>query len=194
MSELSEYDIHGHAAQRHKEFQEKHGLEKVKSKAAAQVAGQKYIGNPKDKKRHPEYRNNPLYHEAQKHASQINNEVRDKLHKGYSHMAKTHHEELKHHILHTYIKGNSEHALPYVKVHGSGGHDKPAHAHATDPSDNETYHQIKNAHHLSFHKAGNDGMAVHTHEHKNDKSGKKAFRIQVKHNNGPLTNLSINAS
>ena len=110
-------------------------------------------------------------------------------------MAKSHHEELKHHLLHTYIKGNTKHSLPYVKVHGQGGYDhesdthKPVHAHATDPSDNEMYHKIRNAHHLSFHKSGQGNITVKTHEH--DEHGKKAMSLQVKHSNGPLTNVSV---
>lgn len=190
---MSDYDIHSHVEKRHKEFIEKHGLNRVKSKAAAQVAGTKY-SNPVSKDIHPEYRNNPLYHKASEHARQVNKEVRDKLHDGYSKMSKSHHEELKDHLLRTYIKGNSDHALPYVKVHGSGGGDKPANAHATDPSDNESYHNIRNAHHFSFHKSGDAGIDVHSHKDENDKSGKKEFRLQVKHVNGPLTNVSINAS
>lgn len=191
---MSEYDLHGHAEKRHQEFMKKHNLGKTKSAAAKAVAGEKYIGDPKEKNLHPEYRNNELYHKASEHARQVNKEVRDKLHKGYSEMAKSHHEELKHHLLHTYVKGNSEHALPYVKVHGSGGGHKPAHATATDPSDNETYHHIRNAHHFSFHKGGEGNINVHAHEHEHDTKGKRVFGLQVKHNNGPLTNLKIGAT
>ena len=95
---MSEYDINAHVNKRHNEFIQKHNLDKVKSKAAKQVAGTKY-SNDKTKDIHPEYRNNELYHKASEHAREINSEVRDKLHKGYSKMAKSHPEELKHHLL-----------------------------------------------------------------------------------------------
>ena len=108
-------------------------------------------------------------------------------------MTKSHPEELKHHILHTYIKGNSEHSLPYVKVHGQGGHDKKAKATVSDPSDNDTYHKIRNSHHLSFHKGGEANINVHAHEHEHDTKGTKVFSLQAKHNNGPLTNMKIGA-
>ena len=188
---LHEYDIHGHVEKRHREFMKANKLGDVKSKAAESVAGSKYLKNGKD---NPSYRNNPLYKKASEHATQINTEVRDKLHKGYNEMAKNKHEDLKHHILSTYIKGNSEHALPYIKVTGSGGGDKKAKAVASDPSDNETYHKIKNAKRFSFHKGGNGYIHVHAHatDHPNDK-GEKVFGLQVKHNNGPLTNMKIGA-
>ena len=187
---MSDYDIHGHAEKRHQEFMKKHNLGTVKSKAAKLVAGEKKDEHGND---NPGYRNNEMYHIASEHARKVNKEVRDKLHKGYSKMAETHHEELKHHLMHTYIKGNSEHALPYVKVHGTGGHDKPAHAEATDPSDNETYHTLHNAKKLSFHKGGESLIHVHAHEHPN-KPGKRIFGLQVKHNSGPLTSIKIGAT
>jgi len=189
---MSEYDIHGHVEKRHQEFMKKHNLGTVKAKAQRAVNGPKHLDTEK-KVENPEYRNNELYHKASEHARSVNKEVRDKLHKGYTKMSKSHPEELKHHILHTYIKGNAEHALPYVKVHGSGGHDKKAHAHATDPSDNEMYHKIRNAHHLSFHKGGESLIPVHAHESEHSK-GHRVFGLQVKHNNGPLTNMKIGAT
>ena len=190
---MSEYDIHGHVEKRHKEFMEKHGLGSNKAAAVRKIKGPKHLDAEK-KVENPDYKNSELYHAASDHARKINNEVRDKLHKGYSTMAKSHHEELKHHILSTYIKGNSKHALPYVKVHGQGGGDKPAKAHASDPSDNDVYHKIRNAHHFSFHKGGEANINIHAHESEKDKTGTKVFSIQAKHNNGPLTNMKTVAT
>jgi hypothetical protein len=189
----NEYDLHGHAEMRQKEFMDKHKLGSIKSRAEKSIKGPKHLDDDK-KIDNPDYKESDIYHKAQAHSKIINNEVRDKLHKGYSEMAKSNHEELKHHLLSTYIKGNAEHSLPYTKVHGTGGNDKPASAAASDPSDNDTYHKIRNAKKLSFHKGGEANINVHAHEtdHPDDK-GKKVFSLQVKHNNGPLTNLKIGA-
>ena len=84
--------------------------------------------------------------------------------------------------------------MPYVKVHGQGGGDKPAKAHASDPSDNDVYHKIRNAHHYSFHKGGEANINIHAHESEKDKTGTKVFSIQAKHNNGPLTNMKTVAT
>lgn len=189
---MSDYDIHGHVEKRHLEFMTKHNLGTNKAAAVRSIKGPKHLDAEK-KVENPGYKSSELYKKAGEHAKQINGEVRDKLHKGYSEMAKSHPEELKHHILHTYIKGNSEHSLPYVKVHGSGGHDKKAKATASDPSDNDTYHKIRNSHHLSFHKGGEANINVHAHEHEHDTKGTKVFSLQAKHNNGPLTNMKIGA-
>lgn len=189
---MSDYDIHGHVAKRHQEFMTRHGLGTNKAAAVRAIKGPKYL-DAAGKKENPGYKNSELYHKASAHAKIINNEVRDKLHAGYSAMAKSHHEELKHHLLSTYIKGNSEHSLPYVKVHGSGGGDKKSQATVSDPSDNDTYHRIRNAHHFSLHKGGEGNINVHVHEHANDTKGKKVFSLQAKHNNGPLTNMKIGA-
>jgi len=190
---MSEYDIHGHTEQRHLEFMKKHGLGTNKAAAVRAIKGPKHL-DAHGKVENPDYKNSDLYHAASEHARKINNEVRDKLHKGYSKMAQSHHEELKQHLLNTYIKGNSKHALPYVKVHGQGGGEKAAKAHVSNPSDNETYHKIRNAHHFSFHKGGEANISVHAHEHENDTKGTKVFTIQAKHNNGPLTNMKTVAS
>ena len=190
---MSEYDIYSHTEKRHLEFMKKHGLGTNKAAAVRKIKGPKHLDADK-KVENPGYKNSELYHAASDHARKVNNEVRDKLHKGYSKMAKSHHEELKHHLLSTYIKGNSEHALPYVKVHGQGGHDKKAKATVSDPSDNDTYHKIRNAHHYSFHKGGEANINVHAHEHEHDTKGSKVFTIQAKHNNGPLTNMKTVAS
>ena len=190
MAKTSEYDIHAHVTKRHQEFMNKHNLGTNKAAAIRVIKGPKHLDSA-GKVESPHYKSSDVYHEGVIHSKKINNEVRDKLHKGYSKMANSHPEELKHHLLHTYVKGNSQHALPYVKIHGSGGHDKPAHAHATDPSDNEMYHKIRNAHHISFHKSGEGNVTVKTHEHEGDKQGSKAMSLQVKHVNGPLTGVSI---
>ena len=187
---MSEYDIHAHVAKRHQEFMDKHKLGTNKAAAIRTIKGPKHLDSEK-KIENPNYKTSEVYHKGVEHSKQINTEVRDKLHKGYSKAAQSHPEELKHHILHTYVKGNSEHSLPYVKVLGSGGHDKPATAHATDPSDNEMYHKIRSAHHLSFHKSGQGNITVKTHEHEHDEHGKKAMSLQVKHVNGPLTGVSV---
>jgi len=194
---IGEYDIHGHVAMRHKEFMDKHKLGTNKAAAIRKIkGGTSHLDDAKTIK-NPDYKTSRVYHKGVEHSKQINTEVRDKLHKGYSEMAKSHPEELKHHILHTYVKGNSKHSLPYVKVHGQGGYEhesdthKPVHAHATDPSDNDMYHKIRNAHHLSFHKSGEGNITVKTHEHEHDEHGKRAMSLQVKHGNGPLTNVAV---
>lgn len=191
---LSEYDIHGHTEKRHKEFMKKHGLGTNKAAAVRAIKGPKHLDADK-KVENPDYKTSDLYHEAGQHARTINREMRDRLHKGYSEMAKkSKHEELRHHLLSTYVKGNSKHALPFVKVHGQGGGDKPAKAHVSNPSDNDVYHKIRSAHHFSFHKGGEANTNVHTHENENDKKGTKVFSIQTKHNNGPLTNMKTIAT
>jgi hypothetical protein len=189
---MSDYNIHSHAEKRHLEFMTKHNLGTNKAAAVRAIKGPKHLDKEKTVE-NPHYKSSDVYHEAGAHARTVNKEVRDKLHKGYHEMSKKHPEELKHHILSTYIKGNAEHALPYAKVHGSGGHNKPAHATATDPSDNEMYHKIRNAHHLSFHKGGDSLIHVHAHESEKSK-GHRVFGLQVKHNNGPLTNIKIGAT
>jgi hypothetical protein len=185
--------FHGHVEQRHKEFMEKHGLGTNKAAAVRKIKGPKHLDVEK-KIENPDYKSSDLYHAASEHARKINGEVRDKIHKLYSNAAKTHHEELKHHLLNTYIKGNSKQALPFVKVHGQGGGDKPAKAHVSDPSDNDTYHKIRNAHHFSFHKGGESIVNVHAHEDEHDEKGTKVLSIQSKHNNGPLTNMKTVAT
>lgn len=190
---MSEYDIHSHTEKRHLEFMKKHGLGTNKAAAVRTIKGPKHLDAEK-KVENPDYKNGELYHAASVHARKINNEVRDKLHKGFSKMAQTHHEHLKNHLLSTYIKGNSKHALPFVKVHGQGGGDKPAKAHVSNPSDNDTYHKIRNAHHFSIHKGGESNINVHAHEHEHDTKGTKVLTLQAKHNNGPLTNMKIGAT
>lgn len=163
------------ASARQKEFMDHFGLHSKMSKANEQIKGEKGT---------EEYRNNPLYSQAMKHASGVNTEVRDVLHKHYSNMS---HEDVKKHLLSTYIKANEDHTLPYVKVHGTGGGKKESSAHTEDPSDNEVYHNIRNAKHIEFKKGG--GSLIHVHA-----DGKRVFGIQVKHNNGPLTSLKILAT
>jgi hypothetical protein len=157
---------------RQKEFMEKFKLSPKLTHAESEIKGEKGT---------EEYRNNPLYHEAMKHAAGVNTEIRDTLHDHYSNMDQ---DEVKHHLLKTYIKANAEHTLPYVKTHGTGGDKKEASAHTEDPSDNEVYHQLRNAKHIEFKKGG--GSLIHVHA-----DGKRVFGIQVKHNNGPLTPLKI---
>lgn len=191
------HDLIGYVNREHDKFMKKHGLggtNRIKSKAASEVAGEKYL-DEKKKIKNPQYRNNINYTAAKKDASRINNQVRDKLHEGYSQMNA---EDLKDHFLRTYIKGNNKQSLPYLKVTGTGGGTgKKASAHSTDPSDNDLYHQIKNAHHFVLEKGkgkdedgeGGSGIIVHTVDKAGNK--KRAFRIQVKHGNGPLTSVKI---
>jgi hypothetical protein len=165
-------DLEGPANAKQKDFMKKNKLSSVTSKAHSQIKGERGTES---------YRNNPLYDKAMSHASGINKDLRDTLHDHYSKMDQN---EVKHHLLKTYIKANHEHALPYVKVHGTGGGAKEASAHTEDPSDNDVYHNLRNAKNISFHKSGSTGIQVHA-------DGKKAFGIQVKHNNGPLTPMKI---
>lgn len=164
-------DLESHANKHQQSFLKKHGYKNLAAGAAA-VAGEKGT---------PEYRNSPKYSEAMEHATKVNGAVRDKLHEHYQTMS---HKDLKDHLLRTFVKANSSHALPYVKTHGTGGYEKEATAHTEDPSDNEMYHSIKDAKKLEIHKSGGTLMSVHA-------DGKRMFGIQVKHNNGPLTSMKI---
>lgn len=157
---------------RQRQFIDDNDLDPVTKKAHEQVKGEKGT---------EEYRNNPLYAEAMKHAASINGEVRDILHQHYENMPQ---DEVKKHLLSTFVKANESHNLPYVKTHGMGGGISEASAHTEDPSDNEVYHQLRNAQKISFKKGGGSGIHVYA-------DGKRAFGIQVKHNNGPLTSVKV---
>lgn len=157
---------------RQSQFIEDNDLDPVTSKAHSQIKGEKGTD---------EYRNNPLYKDAMKHAASVNSEVRDILHQHYENMP---HDEVKNHLLSTFIKANEAHSLPFVKTHGTGGGISEASAHTEDPSDNEAYHALRNAKKITFKKGGGSGIHVHA-------DGKRIFGIQVKHNNGPLTSVKI---
>jgi hypothetical protein len=165
-------DLESDVRKHQSDFIKKKKLPGVMKQAAAKVAGEKET---------PTYRNNPAYKEALDHASMINTKVRDKLHQHYSTMKSN---DLKEHMLKTYVKASTSHALPYVKTHGTGGYDKEASAHTEDPSDNETYHALRDAKKVHVEKSGGSLMSVHA-------DGKRMFGIQVKHNNGPLTPIKI---
>jgi hypothetical protein len=158
-------------------YAKKKGLPLVMSQAAEKIAGKKGTKSYRDK----EHGLNPAYAEAHAHATMINTKLRDKLHQHYSSMKSN---ELKEHMLKTYIKASTSHALPYVKTHGTGGYDKEATAHTEDPSDNETYHALRDAKKVHVEKSAGSLMSVHA-------DGKRMFGIQVKHNNGPFTPIKI---
>jgi len=186
IGKLIGHDLTGHVQREQEKFMKTNKMvSKNRSAAAKEIAGEK---KDKSGEKSELYRNSALYHKGLEHARKLNKQVRDKLHEGYSMMG---HQELKEHLMKTYIKGNSEHALPYVKTHGTGGGDskKMASAHTTDPSDNDMYHHIKNAKKIHLEKSGDSGINVHTED--KDGNKRKAFGIQVKHGNGPLTNLAI---
>jgi hypothetical protein len=188
IGKLIGHDLHGEADKMQKDYMEKNELGNVKTKAQKIIKGEKY-SDATEKKENPKYKNNEAYRAAGEHAKTINTAVRDKLHEGYSNM---HHEALREHLLKTYIKGNTEHALPYVKTSGSGGGHKPSSAHTEDPSDNDMYHQIKKAHKIELHKTGEGAIAVHTVD--KDGNSRRAFGIQVKHSDGPLSTMKIGAA
>jgi len=165
-------DLESEVKKHQSDFIKKKKLPTVTSQAASKVAGVKETSS---------YRNNPTYKEALSHASMINTKVRDKLHNHYSTMKSN---DLKEHMLKTYVKASTSHALPYVKTHGTGGHEKQASAHTEDPSDNETYHTLKDAKRVHVEKSAGSLISVHA-------DGKRMFGIQVKHNNGPLTPIKI---
>jgi hypothetical protein len=165
-------DLDSDVKKQNADFVKKKKLNSVSTKAAEQVAGEKGTSS---------YRNNALYSDALSHASKVNNSVRDKLHDHYSSMKS---EDLKNHLLKTFIKASTSHALPYVKTHGTGGHEKEASAHTEDPSDNETYHALKGAKKVHVEKSGGTLMSVHA-------DGKRMFGIQIKHNSGPLTSMKV---
>jgi hypothetical protein len=169
---LGGVDLESEAKKQQMSYIKKKGLPTVLSQAAAKVAG---------KKETKSYRKNPAYTEASEHMNMIDNKVRNKLHGHYSTM-KT--DELKEHLLKTYVKASTTHALPYVKTHGTGGYEKEASAHTEDPSDNEIYHRLRDAKKIHVERGGNSNMSVHA-------DGKKMFSIQVKHNNGPLTSMKV---
>lgn len=154
------------------EFAKKNKLSSVSAQAKKSVTGEK--GTDK-------YRNNALYDKAMVHAAKINNETRDKLHEHYSNMDV---DTAKGHLINTYIKASNSNALPYVKTHGMGGHEKAASAYTEDPSDNETYHKLKQAKKIEFKKAAGTGIDVHA-------DGQKVMALQVKHNNGPFTPMKV---
>ena len=165
-------DLESEAKKQQISYIKKKGLPTVMTQAAAKIAGKKETKG---------YRNNPAYREALEHATTINTKVRDKLHQHYSSMKSN---DLKEHMLKTYIKASTSHALPYVKTHGTGGYDKQASAHTEDPSDNETYHALRDAKKVHVEKSAGSLLSVHA-------DGKRMFGIQVKHNNGPLTPIKI---
>lgn len=173
-------DIEGHHKKRWNEFMKKNNLSGSFAQIEKTVKGKKYLDDSK-KIRNPKYRDNPLFHKASEHRQIIDNEVRDKLH---SHMSKMEHNDVKKHLLSTYVKASTNHALPYVKTHGTGGHEKEASAHTEDPSDNEMYHKIKKSKRIHFQKSGSGNISVHA-------DGQKVFNIQVKHNNGPFTSMKF---
>ena len=165
-------DLESEVKKQHLSYAKKKGLPTVMTQAAAKIAGKKETKG---------YRNTPAYREALEHATTINTKVRDKLHQHYSSMKSN---DLKEHMLKTYIKASTSHALPYVKTHGTGGYDKQASAHTEDPSDNETYHALRDAKKVHVEKSAGSLMSVHA-------DGKRMFGIQIKHNNGPLTPIKI---
>lgn len=161
-------------------IQKKHNADFAKKNKLSSVSAQakKAVTGEKDTK---QYRDNPLYDKAMVHAAKINNETRDKLHEHYSTMDV---DSAKGHLLKTYIKASNANALPYVKTHGMGGHEKSASAYTEDPSDNETYHKIKKAKQIEFKKAAGTGIDIHA-------DGQKVMALQVKHNNGPYTPMKV---
>ena len=167
-------DLNGIANKRQSEFKAKEGLSPKNAEAQRAIKGEKGTVH---------YRNNPLYQKAMQHATTIHKEVRDALH---DHLSNLSTDAAKHHLLKTYIKASHSHALPYVKTHGQGGGNKAAKAHTEDPSDNDMYHNVRNAKKIEFHKGGEGNINVHA-------DGKKVMTLQVKHNNGPLTSLKIGA-
>ena len=167
-------DLESEAKKQQISYIKKKGLPTVMTQAAAKIAGKKETKG---------YRNNPAYREALEHATTINTKVRDKLHQHYSSMKSN---DLKEHMLKTYVKASTSHALPYVKTHGTGGYEKEASAHTEDPSDNETYHALRDAKRVHVEKSAGSLMSVHA-------DGKRMFGIQIKHNNGPLTPIKVMA-
>ena len=165
-------DLESEAKKQQISYIKKKGLPTVMTQAAAKIAGKKETKG---------YRNNPAYREALEHATTINTKVRDKLHQHYSSMKSN---DLKEHMLKTYVKASTSHALPYVKTHGTGGYEKEASAHTEDPSDNETYHALRDAKKVHVEKSAGSLMSVHA-------DGKRMFGIQIKHNNGPLTSMKV---
>lgn len=167
-------DLAGIATKRQTEFKKSMGLPSKNAEAQRIIKGQKDT---------VQYRNNPQYDKAMKHATDIHREVRDTLH---HHLSNLSNDEAKDHLLKTYIKASHSHAIPYVKTHGQGGGNKVAKAHTEDPSDNDMYHGIRNAKKIEFHKGGEGNINVHA-------DGRKLMTLQVKHNNGPLTSLKVGA-
>lgn len=162
-------DLESDVKKEHLKFVKKHKLPTVMSQAQEKIKNK--FGE----------RKGFLYDTASAHATTINTNVRNKLHQHYSSMKSN---DLKEHMLKTYIKASTSHALPYVKTHGTGGYDKQATAHTEDPSDNETYHALRDAKKVHVEKSAGSLLSVHA-------DGKRMFGIQIKHNNGPLTPIKI---
>jgi len=186
IGKLIGHDLSGHVQREQEKFMKNNKMSsKSRAAAAKEIAGEKKDAQGNDS---PLYRKSALYEKGLEHARRINKQVRDKIHEGYHMMS---HDELKNHLMKTFIKGNSEQALPYVKTHGTGGGDskKKASAHTSDPSDNDMYHQLKNAKKIHIEKSGDAGMTAHAEDEHGNK--KRLFGIQVKHGNGPLTNVKV---
>lgn len=159
-------NIEGIGKERHETFREKNKLSTAVGERAKQIKGE---GDQK--------RNNPLYDAASEAANNTHEDIRNHLHDHYSGMQQ---KDLKSHLLNTFLKADSnKENIPYVKAHGRGGGDKDASAHIEAPHDNPVYHAIKNSNNITMEKSGKSYIRVMA-------DGKKAFSIQVKHNNEPM--------
>jgi hypothetical protein len=186
IGKLIGHDLSGHVQREQEKFMKTNKMKSGSRAAAAkEIAGDKKDSQGNDS---PLYRKSALYEKGLEHARKVNKQVRDKIHEGYSMMS---HDDLKDHLMKTFIKGNSEHALPYAKTHGTGGGEskKSASAHTSDPSDNDMYHHLKNSKKIHLTKSGDGGITVHAED--KDGNKKRLFGIQVKHGNGPLTNVKV---
>jgi len=164
------YNILEEANNAHSEFAKEHGLSNVKSQRADEL------------KARPD-----LYTNALAKAEELHTKIRDKLVDLYNQKSEDDHEELRSHLLNTFLKASqSDDNIPYVKVSGKNRPGKEPTAVVEETHDNPVYHAIKNAKKITMEPAG--GAYIHVKA-----DGEKQFSMQVKHNSTPMaTSIKIN--
>lgn len=149
-------DLEGIFKKHHDAFAKQNGLSPVASQRKQEIKA-----DPK------------MYKKATEAAHAVHSDVADTLHKHYSNM---NHEELRHHLLNTFLKVGGTNPVPYVKVTGTGGAGRtPAGAHTEHHDDNPVANSIRNANQITTRRSGKGYINVLA-------DGKPAFNIQVKHN------------
>lgn len=154
-------DLESIASKRREEFAKKHGL------------GKTDISRKKAIKADPQ-----LYEKALEAGGHLHREIADTLHNHYSEMNP---EDLRHHLVSTFLKSDENNPVPYVKVTGRGGYgDKPAMAHTEHHHDNPVTNAMLSAKKITTRRSG-AGM-IHVLA-----DNRHAFTIQAKHNSTPMS-------
>lgn len=162
-------------------------LESVANQEQNKFAKENGLPNSKVERKSLIKKDPALYSRASAAASELHSKLRDTVMEHYSNMAESNHENLRSHLIDTFLKAkNNPESLPYVKVHGQSKGEKDASAYVEEPHNNEIYHSVKNANKLTFAKKGDSYLEVQA-------DGKRAFAIQFKHNSTPMaTSLKMN--